>query len=101
MLHGGFKAAPQFNVNYAVYYSTLTTASPVDLSRFAGGRVGIFVPRARLEVGGSFQHLLQDERSNLFGFHLLWQPQSLPFDLRVETVRSRRGRATGSSLLTA
>jgi hypothetical protein len=91
MLRGGFKAAPQFNVNYAVYYSALTTASPVDSSRFAGGRVGIFVPRARLEVGGSFQHLLLDERSNLFGFHLIWQPESLPFDLRAETERSRRG----------
>jgi len=92
MLRGGFKAAPQFNVNYAVYYSALSTASPVDSSRFAGGRVGIFVPKARLEVGGSFQHLLQDERSNLFGFHLIWQPQALPFDLRAETARSRRGR---------
>jgi len=53
--------------------------------------VGIFVPNVGLEVGGSFQHLLQDERSNLFGFHLIWQPQSLPFDLRAETARSRQG----------
>jgi hypothetical protein len=91
MLRGGFKPAPQFNVNYAVYYSALSPASPVDSSRFAGGRVGMFVPKARLEVGGSFQHLLQDERSSLFGLHVIWQPQSLPFDLRAETARSRRG----------
>jgi hypothetical protein len=91
MLRGGFKAAPQFNINYAVYYSALTTVSPVDSSRFAGGRAGVFIPKVRLEVGGSFQHLLQDERSNLFGFHMIWQPQSLPLDLRAETVRSRRG----------
>jgi hypothetical protein len=44
-----------------------------------------------LEVGGSFQRLLQDERSNLFGFHAIWQPLALPFDIRAETARSRRG----------
>jgi hypothetical protein len=91
MLRGGFKVTPRFNVNYAAYYSTLSTVSPVDSSRFAGGRVGIFVPKARLEVGGSFQHLLQDERSNLFGLHAVWQPQALPLDIRSEIARSRRG----------
>jgi hypothetical protein len=91
MARGGFKANSQFNINYAVYYSALSTVTPVNSQRFAGGRVGIFVPKARLEIGGSFQHLLQDERSNLFGFHLVWQPQSLPLDIRAETARSRRG----------
>jgi hypothetical protein len=91
MLRGGFKATPQCHVNYAVYYSALSTATPVDSDRFAGGRVGIFIPKARLEIGGSFQHRLQEERSNLFGFHLIWQPQSLPLDIRAETARSRQG----------
>lgn len=91
MLRGGFKATWNFNFNYAVYFSALSTVTPVNSDRFAGGRAGIFVPKARLEIGGSFQHLLQDERSNLFGFHLIWQPQSLPLDIRAETARSRRG----------
>jgi hypothetical protein len=91
MLRGGFQATRQFNLNYAVYYSALSTASPVDSDRFAGGRVGVFIPKARLEIGGSFQHRLQDERSNLFGFHMIWQPQSLPLDIRAETARSRQG----------
>ncbi len=91
MLRGGFKATRQLNLNYAVYYSALSTASPVDSDRFAGGRVGVFIPKARLEIGGSFQHRLQDERSNLFGFHMIWQPLSLPLDIRAETARSRQG----------
>ena len=91
MLRGGFKASPRLNINYSAYYSALTTSSVVTADRFAGGRAGIFVPKARLEVGGSFQHLLQDERSNLFGFHAIWQPLALPLDIRAETVRSRRG----------
>jgi hypothetical protein len=91
MLRGGFKATSNFNINYAVYFSALSTLTPVDSERTTGGRAGIFVPKARLEIGGSFQHLLHDERSNLFGFHLIWQPQSLPLDIRAETARSRRG----------
>jgi hypothetical protein len=91
MVRGGLKADSKFNINYAVYYSALTTATPVNSDRFAGARAGVFVPKARLEIGGSFQHLLQEERSNLFGFHLVWQPQSLPLDIRAETARSRRG----------
>jgi len=91
MVRGGFKAHPKFDVNYAVYFSALFTTSPVDSDRFIGGRAGIFVPRARLEIGGSFQHLLQQERSNLFGFHLVWQPTRLPVDIRSEYAHSKRG----------
>ena len=92
MLRGGFRADPKFNINYAVYFSVLSTASPVNSDRFAGGRLGIFVPAARLEIGGSFQHGLQDERSNAFGFHALWQPPILPLDIRSEYARSIVGR---------
>jgi len=91
MIRGGFKANGHFNVNYAVYYSTLSTASPMDSNRLAGGRAGIFIPKARLEIGGSYQHLLQDDHSNLFGFHMAWQPPKLPLDLRAETARSSVG----------
>jgi hypothetical protein len=91
MVRGGFKANSSFNINYAVYYSALSTVTPVDSSRFAGGRAGIFVPKARLEIGGSFQHLLQDDHSNLYGFHVIWQPRSLPLDIRAETARSSTG----------
>jgi len=91
MLRGGFNANAHFNVNYAVYYSALSTLSPLDSSGFAGGRAGIFIPKARLEIGGSYQHLLQDDHSNLFGLHAEWQPASFPLDLRAETARSSVG----------
>lgn len=91
MVRGGFRANSSFNINYAVYYSALSTVTPVDSSRFVGGRAGIFLPKARLEIGGSFQHLLQDDHSNLFGFHLIWQPRALPLAIRTETARSSMG----------
>ena len=91
MVRGGFKAHPKFNINYTAYFSALSTVSHLDSDRFAGGRAGIFVPAARLEIGGSFQHGLQDARSNAFGFHAIWQPPALPLDLRSEYARSIAG----------
>lgn len=91
MLRGAFPLTGRLDLNYAAYYSTLSTRQRFDSDRVAGGRLGVFIPSVRLEVGGSFQHLLQDERSNNFGFHFAWQPDSVPFDLRAEYARSARG----------
>ena len=91
MVRGGFKATSTFDINYALYFSMLSTVSPLDSSRFAGGRLGIFIPESRIEIGGSFQHLLQDDRSNSFGFHGAWQPSAIPLDLRGEYQRSSQG----------
>jgi len=91
MVRGAFPLDSKVSLNYAAYFSTLSTVSPIDSSRFAGGRVGVFLPGPRLEVGGSFQHLLQDERSNSFGFHFTWQPPPVPVDIRAEYARSARG----------
>ncbi len=91
MVRGGFPVNRRVTLNYAAYYSTLITTSPVDSSRFAGGRAGIFLPGPRLEAGGSFQHLLQDDRSNSFGFHFAWQPPPVPLDIRAEYARSSQG----------
>jgi hypothetical protein len=91
MVRGGLSLNRRVTLNYAAYYSTLITVSPVDSSRFAGGRAGIYLPGPRLEVGGSFQHLLQDDRSNSFGFHFLWQPPQVPLDIRSEYARTSQG----------
>jgi len=91
MARGGFLVHRKINLNYAVYFSALSTVSPLDSNRFEGGRLGIYLPGPRLEIGGSFQHLLQDERSNSFGFHFVWQPPTVPVDLRGEYARSARG----------
>ncbi|MGB0035229.1 MAG: hypothetical protein WBP79_07130 [Candidatus Acidiferrales bacterium] len=91
MVRGGFSASTDINLNYAAYFSTVVTNETMSSNRFAGGRIGIYLPKQRLEVGGSFQHLLQDERSNSFGFHFAWQPAPIPLDLRAEYARSANG----------
>jgi hypothetical protein len=91
MLRGGFPLSPKINLNYAAYTSTLSSVNRLESTRLAGGRMGIFLPGPRIEVGGSWQKKLQDDRTNAFGFHFAWQPLPLPLNFRSEYARSRNG----------
>jgi hypothetical protein len=91
MLRGGFSINPKINLNYATYFSTLSTVNKFESDRTSGGRLGFFLPGPRIEAGVSFQKELQDERSNAFGFHFAWQPAAVPLNLRSEYARSHVG----------
>lgn len=89
MLRGGFPVSPKANMNYAAYVSATSIGiGSVDSERHVGGRLGFFFPGPRLEVGGSWQRTLQDDRKNAFGFHMGWQPAKVPVNLRAEIARS-------------
>ncbi len=89
MLRGGFAVSPRANLNYAAYVSATSIGiDSVDSERHVGGRLGVFLPGPRLEVGGSWQKTLQDDRKNAFGFHMGWQPAKAPLNLRAEYARS-------------
>jgi hypothetical protein len=91
MFRGGFSLNARVNFNYATYFSVSSTNATLDSDRTAGGRVGLFFPCPRIEIGGSFQKLLQEGRNNGFGFHFAWQPTPLPLNLRSEYARSNLG----------
>ena len=91
MFRGGFPLNAKVNLNYATYFSVLSTNNTLDSDRTAGGRAGLFVSGPRIEIGGSFQKLLQEGRNNAFGFHFAWQPMPLPLNLRSEYARSNLG----------
>lgn len=89
MVRGGIAAEANLTLNYAVYFSALSTADHFESERHAGVRASIFLPRERVEIGMSAQHQLQEERLNRYGFHLQWQPPRIPFELRAEGAYSR------------
>jgi len=91
MLRGGFPVSPKVNLNYAASFSTLSTVNKFESDRTAGGRFGFFLPGPRIEAGVSWQKLLQEDRTNAFGFHFAWQPALLPLNLRSEYARSNLG----------
>jgi hypothetical protein len=92
MFRGGFPVSGGANLNYALYASTTSIGiGSVDSERHVGGRLGFFLPGPRLEVGGSWQRTLQEDRKNAFGFHLGWQPAKAPLNLRAEFARAFEG----------
>ncbi len=92
MFRGGFPLSSKLNLNYAAYVSAASIGiGSVDSERHVGGRIGVFVPGHRLELGGSWQKTLQDERKNAFGFHMEWQPGKVPLTLRSEFAHSFEG----------
>lgn len=92
MLRGGFPVSARANLNYAAYVSATSIGiNGVESERHAGGRVGLFFPGPRLEVGASWQKVLQDDRKNTFGLHMAWQPRAVPLSMHSELVRSNQG----------
>ena len=92
MLRGGFPVNAKANLSYTAYVSAISTGHNNLVSqRNVGGRMGVFLPGTRLEVGASWQKLLQDGRSNAFGFYSAWQPQRLPLSMHSEYARSNQG----------
>jgi hypothetical protein len=92
MLRGGLPVSANVNLNYAAYVSATSIGiGSVDSERHVGGRMGLFFPASRLEVGGSWQKTLQDDRKNAFGFHMGWQPAKAPLNLRAEFAHSFEG----------
>lgn len=89
MLRGGFPVSSKVNLNYAGYFSAASTVNKFESDRLAGGRVGFFLPGPRIEVGASWQKLLQEDRGQSAGFHFAWQPAPLPLNLRSEYAWSK------------
>ena len=88
MVRGVIPIGTALNVNYAAFFSASTNNSWVGATRAAGGRVSFFFPKARLEIGTSFQRKLQDDHVNSYGVDLTWQSTKLPLDVRGEIVRN-------------
>jgi len=91
MVRGSAKAGSDVNVLYAASFSAMSNINYLESDRQVGGRFGFFFPNERLEVGFSYKHFLQDDHSNLYGAHLIWQPLSKPFDLRAEYANGAAG----------
>lgn len=92
MLRGGFPMNAKADLTYAAYVSAVSSSqSSLESERNVGGRAGVFFPGPRIELGGSWQRLLQDQRTNSFGFYGAWQAQRFPLNMHGEYARSFQG----------
>jgi hypothetical protein len=84
---GAVAVNADLNINYAGYFSASSDTDWFVSDRAAGGRVGLFFPRARVEVGASYQRKLGVDARNVAGFDWTWQLKSIPLDIRGEFAR--------------
>jgi hypothetical protein len=92
MLRGVVVQRPNWLVNYTAYFSVLNTTENLQAGRAAGGRIGLFLPTAGVEVGASYQRFLQDRNYNAAGTYFAWQPPQTPLDVRAEYAHSLGGQ---------
>jgi hypothetical protein len=92
MTRGSIVSTPDYSINYIAYASTLSTVSNLESQRAAGSRVGVFFPRLRLEIGASYQKLLQGNRTNSEGVDVSWEPDRVPLDFKAEWAHSPSGQ---------
>lgn len=86
-LRGSAIARDRFSVDYAAYFSVRSGMEQFDAERSSGGRVDLYLPEARLEVGTSYGRLLEGAQENFYGTHLWWEPKDTGFRLRSEFAR--------------
>ena len=91
MLRGLLLASTGFQLNYAAYFSTLSTVEKFESQRGTGGRIGIFLPGTRLELGASYRRTLEDGGENSTGVDLSWAPYAAPVEIKGEWAHSDSG----------
>jgi hypothetical protein len=60
--------------------------------RSSGGRVSLYLPKQRLEVGTSYDRSLQGTQENFYGSHAWWEPANTAFRLRSEYARGHHAQ---------
>jgi hypothetical protein len=92
MARGELVSNRRYAVNYTAYFSTLSTITKFESERAAGGRIGVFIPSTRLEVGASYQRKLQGQQMNSFGSDISWAPNRVPLEIKGEWAHSPSGQ---------
>ena len=83
---------PAYSIHYSAYFSAHYNETQLQAARAAGGDASIFLPRARLEIGTSYQRFLENRHINSVGTYVSWQPRQVPVDLKAEFDASYNGR---------
>lgn len=83
-LRGSAISRSAYSIDYVGYFSARSGNEQFDAERSTGGRVSLYLPKKRLEVGVSYGRLLQGTRENFYGTHVWWEPPGTAFRLRSE-----------------
>lgn len=92
MLRGSAISRRKYSIDYAAYFSARSENEQFNSERSSGGRASLYLPDQRLEIGFSYNRLLQDVHENFYGAHVWWEPKDTAFRLRSEYARSHHAQ---------
>lgn len=84
MLAGSAASNAHFNLSYNGWFSARSGNEQFNAKRSTGARTSLYLPDSRVEMGFSYDRLLQGKRENFYGAHLWWEPKDTAFRLRSE-----------------
>jgi hypothetical protein len=88
-LRGSLISRPSYSFGYAAWFSGRSANSQFQADRSAGFRGSFYFPEHRLEVGASYERLLQGLHENFLGTHLWWQTKDAGLRFRSEAARGQ------------
>jgi hypothetical protein len=84
MVSGNAIERPKFSIDYNAYYSVRSNREQFIATHGSGGRASLHLPDQRLEIGLSYNRLMQGTHENFYGAHVWWEPKDTAFRLRSE-----------------
>ncbi|HTV13065.1 MAG TPA: hypothetical protein VME68_00030 [Acidobacteriaceae bacterium] len=88
-LRGSAISRARYSLDYVAYFSARSNNTQFNADRSSGGRVDLYLPEQRLEIGASYVRLLQGTHENFSGMHVWWEPKDANFRLRSEFARGQ------------
>jgi hypothetical protein len=83
-IRGNAIARDKFTIDFAYFYSVRSNNEQFIASHGNGGRSSLYLPKARLEMGLSYDRILQGTHENFYGAHMWWEPKDTNLRLRSE-----------------
>src|SRR5579863_3154867 len=91
-LRGSALEHHDYSITYAGYFSARSGNEQFNSVRSFGGQSSLYLQRARLEGGLSYNRSLQGTEENFYGAHLWWEPNDSGFRLRSEFARGHHAQ---------
>jgi hypothetical protein len=87
MLSGSAASNDKINLSYNAWFSARSGNQQFNSKRSSGGRASLYFPQSRLELGFSYDRLLQGTHENFYGVHAWWEPKDEALRFRSEWAR--------------
>jgi hypothetical protein len=92
MLSGSAFSSNKASIAYNAWFSARSNNFYFDSERSSGGRASVYFPESRLEIGTSYDRLLQGKNENFFGAHVWWDPADTGLRVRSEYARGQHAQ---------